>query len=167
MGYYVTLTKTNASIPADKLDEAYRILCDLNNDNTLKNGSVLGHDEKDGPHEGIWFSWMEWNYPEVYDNAVDILRAVGYDIFIDTWDYQDPEQSHRKGAVYFTGYDEKHGCEDVFAEALLPVLVSDDDQPIQFQWTGQDGELWRKIAVDGTFVTQEGEVVFSEVFPDP
>jgi hypothetical protein len=151
MGYYVTLTETNASIPADKLDEAYRLLCDLNNDNTNKNGGILGTADKDGAHEGIWYSWMPWNYPEVYLNAVDILRAVGYDIFVDT-----------KGTAYFSGYDDKHGCQDVFATALLPVLQSGDGKPLQFQWRGEDGALWRHVAFDGEFVVQEGKVTFSD-----
>lgn len=151
MGYYVTLTETNASIPADKLDEAYRLLCDLNNDNTHKTGGIVGGETKDGAHEGIWFSWMDWNYPQVYDNAVDILRAVGYDIFVD-----------RKGTAYFSGYDDKHGCEDTFVTALLPVLQSGDGKPLQFQWRGEDGALWRHIAFDGEFLTQEGKITFSD-----
>jgi hypothetical protein len=153
MGYYVTLTETNATIPADKLDEAYTLLCELNQHNELKRGGLGGRDETIvGPHKGIWFSWMDWNYPEVYSNAVDILRAVGYDIFVDG-----------RGTAHFAGYDEKNGCQDVFAEALLPVLVSSDDNPLQFHWRGEDGEVWRNIAIDGAFVAQEGKIVFEDL----
>lgn len=152
MGYYVTLIESNASIPANKLDEAYTLLCELNQHNELKHGGVGGRDETIvGPHEGIWYSWMPWNYPEVYPNAVDILRAVGYDIFVDT-----------NGTAYFSGYDDKHGCEDTFAAALLPVLQSGDGKPLQFHWRGEDGALWRNIALDGEFVTQEGKITFSD-----
>lgn len=152
MGYYVNLLENNAIIPTAKLDEAYKILCELNNHNELKRGGSGLFDERqkiEGPHEGIWFSWMEWNYPETCPDAATILQQVGLEFeFIEE-------------GLSFLFYDGKTGCEDVFIAALTPVLESVDSNPPYFVWQGEQGETWRQIVIDGEMVVQEGTVVFS------
>jgi hypothetical protein len=159
MGYYVTLTESNAVIPANKLDEAYKLLCALNERNDLKSGGVggwtrgetpEGETPIDGPHDKVWFSWMDWNYPETCPDAKSILKHVGFDVYV------------IDGDLTFGGYDDKTGCEDVFVAALAPVLASDDNRAPQFVWRGEQGEFWRQIVVNGEMATQEGTVVFAD-----
>jgi len=159
MGYYVTLIESNASIPADKLDEAYTLLCDLNQRNDLKRGgngkyafgrTPEGEEPIEGPHKGVWFSWMDWNYPDTCPTTDAILTQVGYEMY--------PDENE---ALIFGSYDNKTGCEGVFVAALAPVLASTDDQPVQFVWRGEDGALWRQVMEDGELVEQKGRVVFS------
>lgn len=158
MGYYVTLESSNARIPQGALDEAYRLLCDLNNDNSLKNGgNGLSFDKawreanQFGANENVWFSWMHWNYPEVCTNTGDILHEVGF------------EFSLGSDGLLFQCYDNKTGCEDVFLAALAPVLASTDDEAPFFLWRGEDGAVWRQILVDGELVSQVGRIAFEPV----
>lgn len=151
MGYYVDLVETNAYIPKDKLDEAYNILCELNQHNELKTGGRGPRDDRqaiEGPHDGIWFAWMEWNYPETCSDAAAILAQVGFDVVIDNGDLR----------IMF--YDGKTGCEQVFLSALAPVLASNDSQPPYFVWSGEDRSVWRQIVLDGKMHVQEGVVTF-------
>jgi len=152
MGYYVSLTNVNAVIPKDNLLNAYRRLCALNERNDLKRGgSFYAGAEKPlrGAHKDVWFSLMDWNYPDVYDDAEGILRAVGFDLYIND-----------DGDLVFTGYDEKTGCEDVFVDAIAQYLVSDDELPVQFVWTGEDQRIWRQVKYIDSLVYEEGRIVF-------
>jgi hypothetical protein len=148
MGYYVDLADSNAYIPTDKLDEAYEILCELNNHNDLKRGGQFPKKDIEGPHEGIWFSWLDWNYPELFDSAQKVLEAVGYELI--TYDY----------GLRFIAYGEKTGCEDIFFAALAPVLASANEEPPSTEWRGEDGALWRIVILDGKAVFQEARVTY-------
>lgn len=149
MGYYVTLNDTNAVIPKDKLDEAYKILCDLNQRNDLKRGGSLPRKDVDGPHDRVWFSWMEWNYPETCKNAEEILGQVGLEFRSD------------EDGITFLGYDDKTGCEDVFLSALAPVLISSTEEDPFFEWRGEDGALWRQAFIAGKVAYQEPTITWS------
>lgn len=148
MGYYVTLNSTNAYIPNDKLDEAYTILCALNQDNSLKRGGRWPRTEQDGPHSGVWFSWMDWDYPETCKDAAAIIAQLGFE-FTEDGD-----------GLWFYAYDNKTGAEDVFLAALAPVLASSDDEAPQFVWQGEDGAAWRQIVIDGVMQSQSGRLTF-------
>jgi hypothetical protein len=158
MGYYVSLTDTNAYIPADKLDEAYKLLCDLNQRNDLKTGGYGGYSfgrtpegetPIEGPHDKVWFSWMDWNYPETCADAAAILERVGFEVI-----YQ------ADGELGFVRYEEKTGCEDVFLQALAPVLASYGSEDPYFIWVGEDYSTWRNVVVNGDFLTQEGHIAW-------
>ena len=152
MGYYVTLEGNNAYIRKDKLDEAYKILCELNNHTELKRGGcgTLDNRQKiEGPHEDIWFSWMEWNYPETCANAFEILLQLGFEL-----------EDDGNGGISFFGYDNKTGSEDVFIAALAPVLSSDDGSAPWFEWRGEDGAHWRQIVSDGVMKLQQPQVTW-------
>jgi hypothetical protein len=158
MGYYVSLTDSNAIIPADKLDEAYKLLCDLNQRNDLKTGGVggwthgrtpEGETPIDGPHDKVWFSWMDWNYPENCADAAAILEAVGFEVVYGA-----------DGELGFERYENKTGCEQTFVEALAPVLASTDGENPYFVWQGEDGLYWRQRLQDGEMVTQDGVITF-------
>jgi hypothetical protein len=158
MGYYVTLEHSNAVIPPEKLDQAYEALCALNNDNRLKNGGngrSLKAEWREanpfGANENVWFSWMDWNYPETCSTAAEILSQVGFE-FIEDGD----------GITSFLYYN-KTGCEDVFLAALAPLLVSCDHEAPQFIWRGEDGSVWRQIVVGGEMVNQAGRIAFEPI----
>jgi hypothetical protein len=152
MGYYVTLEGNNAYIRKDKLDEAYKILCELNNHNELKRGGCGIFEDRqkiEGPHEDIWFSWMEWNYPETCADAAAILGQLGFEL-----------EEDGNGGISFLFYDNKTGSEDVFIAALAPVLSSDDESAPWFEWRGEDGAHWRQIVSDGVMKVQQPQVTW-------
>lgn len=149
MGYYVTLTETNAYIPTEKLDEAYTVLCKLNDRNELKRGGAFPREEKDGPHDGVWFSWMDWNYPETCKDTGEIIAALGFEYEITD-----------KG-LEFRWYDNKTGSEDVFIAAIAFLLAGTDGEAPYFVWRGEEGAVWREILKGDKWVTESGRLVFS------
>lgn len=159
MGYYVTVRESNVVIPAEKLDEAYKALVALNDDNTIKTGGN-GNRFKDGwleanptgANENVWFAWMQWNYPEIYKTAADILEAVGFEL----WPQED-------GSLAIGLYDNKAGCESTFLAALAPFAVSSDDRLPQVIWQGEAGEIWRQVFVNGECKLQDAHIAFDEV----
>jgi len=152
MGYYVTIEDSNLVIPADKVADAYELLCALNADNTIKGGwrgDWRDNEHDNGPDERVWFSWMPWNYPELYATTEQILDVLGFEF-----------SSDDNGIAIF-GYDNKIGDEEHFIAALAPILTSADDRPAQIVWRGEDGIVWRQIAIDGAMVIEHGRLVFS------
>lgn len=159
MGYYVTLTNTNAVVPTANLADAYQAVCRLNERNDLKRGgsgayafgrTPEGEDPIEGPHDKVWFSWMDWNYPETCPDLAAVLRQLGFGF-----------QEHEDGIV-FMYYENKTGAEDFFLETLAPFLTSDDNEPPMFEWRGEDGALWKQVVVAGVMMTYEGKVVYGE-----
>jgi hypothetical protein len=158
MGYVVTLEGSNAVIPTDKLDEAYKILCDLNNYNRLKRGGN-GHSFDEewraanefGANENVWFSWMDWNYPETCADTAAVIEQLGFGFSLES------------DGLHFLYYDNKTGSEDVFIAALGPVLTSTDNTHPFFLWRGEDGEVWRQVAIDGEVIAQAGRLTFEAV----
>jgi hypothetical protein len=161
MGYNVNLINTNAMISAGRLEEAHRILCDLNNRNDLKTGGYggwtrgrtpEGETPIHGPHDKVWFSWMEWNYHETCGDAETILRQVGFDVTVTG-----------SGDLVFDNYDNKTGCEQTFLQALAPVLESANGETPQFHWQGEDGDLWmqtlRRVGTKPILVEQIARLV--------
>jgi len=151
MGYYVNLIETNAYIPKDNLLNAYRALCALNERNDLKRGgSFCAGAERPlrGAHRDIWFSWMDWNYPETCADAEAVLRQAGYELVRED-----------NGDVRFVDYDNKTGCEQQFVAAIGRYLASTDGRPVQFVWRGEDDALWRQIKMGDRLVTEDAEVV--------
>lgn len=130
MGYYVDLIETNAYIPHDKQEYAYELVCEINNHHANKVGRRDMHDTP-SPHEGEWFSWMAWNYPDKYDNVRDVLQEVGFDLHTDA-----------DNGLWFVGYSNKMGCEEYFLQALENVLEGASGQPARFVWVGEDHEMW-------------------------
>jgi len=130
MGYYVTLTETNAYIPCDDQPRGYELVCEINNHHTGKVG-VLNHCDTPSPHEGEWFSWMPWNYPDLYGTLREVLENVGFDTYTDM-----------DSNLHIRGYDNKTGCEEIFLQALAPVLQGGFGESPRFVWIGEDHEMW-------------------------
>lgn len=151
MGYYISLIDSNAKLCAEDLDEAYRILCELNNDNTQKTGGTIPIDRKDGPHENIWFSWMPWNYPDLLKSAAEIFECLGFSMIF-----------RENGDLLLTGYDDKMGAEDVFLDSLSHLWKSVDEvENPYFAWRGEEGNMWRTIYVNGEVMEQTAKIEWS------
>ncbi len=130
MGYYVTLIETNAYIACEDQPRGYELVCEINNHHAGKVG-MLNHCDTPSPHEGEWFSWMPWNYPDLCDTLADVLQEVGFDTYTDV-----------DGNLHIRGYDKKTGCEEYFLQALAPVLRGGFGQPVHMAWVGEDHTMW-------------------------
>lgn len=152
MGFYVELIEQNAKLLESDLDEAYKILCALNDRNDLKTGGRWPREEKDGPHNGIWFSWMDWNYPETCENAVAIFQQIGFDVYAED-----------DGSIILTYYNDKTGAQHIFLNSLSSLWKSrfDGENPY-FTWRGEDGSMWRYEYVDGETIILNPKIEWVE-----
>jgi hypothetical protein len=155
MGYYVTLTESSVMIPGYNKSRAYTALCALNERNDLKRGGVMyGDSDKNkrplrGAHKDVWFSWMDWNYPETCADVEAILKALGFDFYNDGAD------------IIIHGYDDKTGAEQDFLNALAPYITPlVPNQKAVMVWRGEDGRIWRNLFANGEMVSEVGRLVF-------
>lgn len=143
MGYYINTESTDWVIPTDKINDAYKALCDLNNRNDLKSGGIFPQDEslKDSntPTPSRWFAWMDANYHETCSTLQEILQMLGFDPF------------EVDGGLEVGSYNSKTGSQDIFLAALAPFTRPDS----WMTWAGEDGERWRTIVKDGVAYEQE------------
>lgn len=150
MGYYVSMTDSNCLIPSDKLDDAYKAMCALNADDSLKRGGCFGGTPRPKPADSTsvsnnpdkWFSWMPWNYDEVFTSAEKIFEELG---FITT-----TVVINDKEYLSIQSYDDKTGAEDEFLKACAPFI----EPGSYIVWRGEDEEMWVDIF--------DGESTFSE-----
>jgi hypothetical protein len=134
MGYYVQLIDSNAVIPAKHLELAYKRMCALNEDNSLKTGGCWPRSETPGANPNVWFAWMPWDYPEVYTTARQILEMLGFFT-----------QSNEHGDLQITGYDDKTGNEWHFLNAIGDLVESSDEREPLLRWRGEDGDEWEFV----------------------
>lgn len=135
MGYYVETTDCDFTIKKENYGEAYRLLCELNAHDELKTGGCYPpcetrpeHSKSIARNPNVWFAWMPWNYDEVYDSAIEILKAVGFTV------------EETDGGISFVSYDTKSGCEEEFLAALAPVV----EKGSYIEWEGETyGDLYR------------------------
>lgn len=155
MGYYITATEANWTVPADKVDAAFHAVKELNRNHSLKNGGFYGPDTPTRPAESVsvsdrpdkWFSWMDWNYDELCENIAEVFNELGFEEA-----YIDSDGNFNLGDVY----DSKIGNEEHFLQEIAP--FSEEDSYVIF--AGEDGTYWRYIVRDGEMLTQGGTVVF-------
>lgn len=143
MGYYVQIQESNWIIPADKLDDAYKAMCELNKRDDLKTGGSWDG----GKQTQKWFAWMDANYPETCEDADTILHALGFGTGYDG-----------EGNLYIYSYDDKSGAEEHFLAAIAPFSKPDS----YIVWRGEDGAIWRDIVQHDTLVQQSGTIVFNQ-----
>lgn len=142
MGYYVHVRESNAIIPAENLDEAYRRMCALNvtHDHLKRGGSYSG-----GRMTAKWFSWMDENYPETCKDAAEILEALGFEC-----------DSTDAGGLDVMYYDNKSGQEDLFISAIADLFV-----PGSFiHWQGEDGEQYRWEFDEGGMTVKNATLIW-------
>lgn len=120
MGYYVTLTDSDAFLPKKHYDKAYKRLCDLNKQDHLKHGGSFSGGKK----QQVWFSWMSPNYDKECKDVREILEQVGFDI------------NETDKGLYLVGYDNKTGQEDLFLKAICNLMQG------RMEWRGEDGRVW-------------------------
>ncbi len=135
MGYYVQIVYSDFTIKKEDFDRGYKIVCDLNSRDDLKGGGKFGGTPTPKPADSKscasspdkWFSWMLWNYDEVCDSLPKVLEELGFGI-----NYND------EGDIIGLSYDSKTGDEDVFLDALRPVVKEGS----YIVWEGEDYDRW-------------------------
>ena len=128
MGYYVTVQSADATIPADKLEEAFTRLKALNHDpKAHKGGGSYGANGK----TEAWFSWMSANYDETAKSAEDIFQELGF-----------YTETQADGSLSITGYDSKTGDEEQFLDAVGDLFYTEDEVGPYVHWMGEDGTQW-------------------------
>jgi len=148
MGYYVQITEQEFFLSKENFDEAYKLMCALNDRDDLKMGGSWGQElNADMPrpegmtyHPSKWFSWMDANYPETCKNLEDILTNLGFEI--------DKDDSSN---IAILTYNSKIGAEGYFFDAIAS-LVQDGSYVC---WRGEDGEEWRWLFTNGKMITQQ------------
>lgn len=156
MGYYVRGQGTIA-IRKDKVNDAYKALCALNDHDDLKFGGRHGgeHDCRSprpsgmSHHPGRWFSWMDANFPETCPDLLAVLSMVGFEIY----------ESEPDGdtLLWDLSYDNKTGQEELFTKALAPFLVSGE-----IYWDGEDGTKWREVFTNGEYKVQNAVIIYGD-----
>lgn len=152
MGYYVT-GEGSITIPAENLDAAYDALVELNRRDDLKTGGRYGGAPTSKPANSAsvsdspdkWFSWMDWNYDEIFTDAKGILKAVGFEIYDNEGEY-----------IVLRYYDDKIGAEEHFVRAIAAYVEPESEMV----WTGEDGEKWRWVFENGEMIVQQAIITW-------
>lgn len=146
MGYYISAEEGKVTIPAENLDEAYRRMCALNDNDSIKRGGMFGSDDERPAglnyHPHRWFSWMDADYPSVCSNAKEIFEMLGFECSVGD-----------DGSLTLNYYESKMGQESLFLAAVSPLCTKDS----YFIWRGEDSESWKH---------QYGEEQVIEFVPD-
>lgn len=156
MGYYV---RGHGSLSIDKndIDKAYEAMCELNDHDDMKRGGRYGgvgsadSVRPDGLnyHPGKWFSWMDPNYPDTCPTFEAVLKDLGFDFSV---------TNNGDVSTFLMNYDNKTGQEDLFMEAIAPFVISGE-----FEWSGEDGHMWKWEYVDGKMEVLAAHVVYRKV----
>lgn len=153
MGYYVE-GRGCINISAEKLDDAYVALVELNKREELKIGGRYGggiHDEKPADSTSVaasphrWFSWMEWNYDEVCSTAREIFEQVGFDV-----------EETPDGDLELLYFDNKSGDEEHFVNAVAPFVT----EGCVMEWSGEDNAMWRWVFENGEMITEHAVITW-------
>lgn len=137
MGVYTEITNSSCKISKDNLDEAYKLLCELNNENKLKSGgrysSDIDHENiQDHPVDYRWFAWMDWNYHETCKDAIQILEMLGFHL------------NETNDAYWLEEYNSKTGDEEIFLDQISHLLCGsiewEDEYNTRYKWVFSPGE---------------------------
>jgi len=133
MGYYVNISESSLLIKKENFESCYEAMCDLNNNNSIKNGGAYGVDiqyvEGNKWDKNKWFSWMDWNYPETCKTFIDILEKLGFEYF----------KFDEQGNLVELNYGSKIGQEQLFFEAIAPYIGKGS----YINWVGEDNLMWQ------------------------
>lgn len=156
MGYFVSTTGIDFTIPKENLDNAYRAMCELNKDDSEKMGGAFGNLEiinqditgsnSVSTNPNKWFSWMPWNYDEVCKNAAEIFFELGFEV-----------AENEDGSLSLLWYDCKSGQEELFLETVAPYVKPGS----YIDWRGEDGSLYRYEFDGETMEVKTGTVVWN------
>lgn len=148
MGYYVSTADVEIFLDKKYFEDVYKKMCELNDYHDLKRGGSFGGNndsiEGDRYPRDKWFSWMEYNYPEIYSDLLSLLRVIGFDSDLD-----------KDGNLIGLSYSDKTGNEDYFLQCFAGYVQ--DGNYIEFKGE-EDSDWYRFLFKDGKMIRQEGEV---------
>lgn len=147
MGYYTTIIDHDIYLKNNLFKMAYERMCELNKYDELKRGGGFGQLEEQGESKwnpNKWFSWMPYNYPDVYSTMEEILQAVGFELHL-----------NEEGDLIGMEYDNKTGNEDYFL-CCLAGLVKDGSY-LEFKGEG-DTDYYRYSFKNGQMSLWQGTV---------
>lgn len=147
MGYYTTLIDTNLLVKKEDFQSIYEKMCELNNYDELKRGGGFGQLEEQGESKwnpNKWFSWMPYNYPELYFTMQEVLEQVGFELSF-----------NEDGDLIKIEYYNKTGNEDYFLSCFAGYVK--DGTFIQFKGEG-DSDYYQYVFKDGKMILEEGIV---------
>jgi hypothetical protein len=150
MGYYVNIEDTDFFLDKKHFEDVYKKMCELNDYDDLKRGGSYGSNddlvEGERWRKDRWFSWMEYNYPEIYSDMNSILLALGFET-----DYDED------GNLVNIHYGDKAGSEDYFMSCFAG-FVKDGSF---IQWKGEENDdYYRYCFKDGKMLVQKAEISF-------
>lgn len=148
MGYYIGTEDVNIFLDKKHFEDVYKKMCELNDYHDLKRGGSFGANtdavEGDKYPRNKWFSWMEYNYPEIYSDMDSILKSLGFEIEYD-----------KDGNLVGLGYWDKSGNEDYFFSCFAGFVK--DGSYINMK--GEETEdYYRYIFKDGKMIHQGAEM---------
>lgn len=149
MGYYVDIVDHDIHIKKENFEAIYKLMCELNDHDELKRGGTHPRNEKYTTryNPNVWFSWMDYNYPETCSNLEEILGQIGFDI-----------NKNNDGDIIGLGYSNKVGNEDYFLACFAGFVP--DGSYIEF--SGEETEdFYRYYYTDGKCFYQKGSMVIS------
>jgi hypothetical protein len=151
MGYYVNIEDTNFFLDKKHFEDVYKKMCELNNYDALKRGGSFGTNndlvEGEKYNRNAWFSWMEYNYPDIYSDMNSILIALGFETEYD-----------EDGNLINLNYSDKTGSEDYFLSCFAG-FVKDGSF---IQWKGEENEdYYRHSFKDGKMIAQKAVMVLT------
>jgi hypothetical protein len=152
MGYYVSISGCEITIPKRRHCAAHAALCDLNKRDELKQGgSWGGSDDATKPrppgleyHPSRWFSWMDANYPDKCHTLEAVLQEVGFEVVL-----------NEAGDIIDLRYDSKTGQEELFLEALAPFVKAGS----YIEWQGEEQDTRWRHEFDGSRMLTKNAVV--------
>ena len=150
MGYWIEAMDVDFVIEKENLEKAYDALCELNKHDNLKYGrtgltSKPKYSTSVSKNPGKCFSWMDWNYDEIFETAQEILEELGFETILNA-----------DGDLEVHSYNSKSGSEEDFLNAVAP-FAKDGSYT---EWRGEDGFMWRNLFEDGVMTTQYAEIIW-------
>jgi predicted metalloprotease len=89
-----------------------------------------------------WFAWMNDSEIEEAESVEQVFEGLGF------------QTNKEEGGFYITGYDNKHGQQDLFLAWMAPYT----DEGSWMEWTGEDTEMWKFTINEGQMFSEEGVV---------
>lgn len=151
MEYFVELTHAHFVIKQEKLDAAYKAMCELNAHNDLKgaghvNAAPLQKPASSTsvtPNPNRQFVGLDWDYDVTCTDARDIFDKLDFFTYVD-----------EHGDLYIDGFAENMGDEEHFLRAVAPFV----EDGCYLEWQGAEGDMWKYVFNNGEMKTLNGTV---------
>ncbi len=150
MGYYVSITDADCTIPVADAGEAFYTLTLLDDSQYDKYKS--GGRWSQGKQTSKWFAWMPEKL-ESLGSLQGILEHMGFEV--------SEEQVLGVDVLRITDYDSKSGDEDYLMATIAPWVTKGS----WIEWRGEDGEQWRWEFDGSRMLRREGLIHWGEAKP--